>query len=130
MKKNKAKYIAMIILGIASVMGAFVSYRFSLNAVGGGLMGFGMVMLIMGITRLFSDKAAKDAEIEVTDERNKAILHAAYYYSGQIVMTGLAVCVVVFAQLEDFRGTAVAGGLLVLQFVSMLIARAVLRRKM
>lgn len=128
--KNKAKYIAMVILGIAGAAGALVSYRFNLNAVGGGLMGFGMVMLIMGITRLFSEKAAKDAEIEETDERNKTILHAAYYYSGQIVMIGLAVCVVVFGQLEDFRGTAVAGGLLALQFVSMLIARAILRRKM
>ena len=75
---KKAKYIVMIIAGVLAVVGALVSYRFNLAAVGGGLMGFGMVMLIMGISRLTSAKTAKEAEIEATDERTKAILHGAY----------------------------------------------------
>ena len=127
---KKAKYIVMIIAGVLAVAGALGSFRFNLAAVGGGLMGFGMVMLIMGISRLTSAKTAKQAEIEATDERNKAILHGAYYYSGQIVMIALAVCVVVFGQLYDFRGIAVSGGLLALQSISTLIARAILRHKM
>ena len=127
---KKAKYIAMIIAGVLAAAGAVVCYRFNLAAVGGGLMGFGMVTLVMGISRLTSPKTAKEAEIEASDERNKAILHAAYYYSGQIVMTALAGCVVVFGQLGDYRATAVAGGLLALQFISMLIAMAILRKKM
>lgn len=127
---KKAKYIAMVIIGVLAAIGAIVCYRFDLAAIGGGLMGGGMVMLIMGISRLTSEKTTKEAEIEANDERNKAILQGAYYYSGQIVMAALAVCVVVFGQLRDYRATAVAGGLLALQFLSVLIAMAILRKKM
>ena len=109
---KKAKYIAMIIIGALAAIGALVCYRFDLAAVGGGLMGFGMVTLVMGISRLTTAKTAKEAEIEASDERNKAILHGAYYYSGQIVMIALAVCVVVFGELGDYRATAVAGDFL------------------
>ncbi len=93
-------------------------------------MGGGMAMLIMGLSRLLSKKAAKEAEIEVTDERNKAILHAAYYYSGQIVMCALGVCVVVFGQLGDYKVMGISAGILFVQFISMLVAREVLKRKM
>lgn len=127
---KRAKYIAMVIIGILAAAGALVAYRFNLSVLGGGLMGGGMVSLIIGLSRLFSKKAAKDAEIEETDERNKTILHMAYYYSGQIVMWVLSMGVVVFGQLGDYKVMGILFAVLVVQFISMLVAREVLKRKM
>ena len=127
---KKAKYVAMVIIGILAVAGALVSYRFNLAGVGGGLMGGGIVMLVLGITRLSSEKAAKEAEIEVTDERNKAILHASFYYAAQVVMVALAIVGIVYGQFGDYQVMAIALGILFLEFIAMLIARAILSRKM
>ena len=112
---KKAKYIAMVIIGVLAVAGALVSYRFNLTAVGGGLMGGGMVMLSMGISRLSSEKVAKEAEIEVTDERNKAILHAAGYYSATVGMFALAVVGIVFGQIGDYMVMGICFGIFFLE---------------
>ncbi len=127
---KKARYIVMVVAGVLAVAGALVCYRFNLAAFGGGLMGFGMVMLVMGISRLTSGKAAKEAEIEATDERNKAILHASFYYAAQVVMVALAIVGIVYVQFGDYQVMAIALGILFLEFIAMLIARAILSRKM
>ena len=127
---KKAKYIAMVIIGILAVAGALVSYRFNLAGVGGGLMGGGMVMLSMGISRLSSEKVAKEAEIEVTDERNKAILHAAGYYSATVGMFALAVVGIVFGQIGDYMVMGICFGIFFLELITMTIAKAILKRKM
>ena len=127
---KKARYIVMVVAGVLAVAGALVCYRFNLAAFGGGLMGFGMVMLVMGISRLTSGKAAKEAEIEATDERNKAILHASFYYAAQVVMVALAIVGIVYGQFGDYQVMAIALGILFLEFIAMLIARAILSRKM
>ena len=127
---KKAKYIAMVIIGVLAVAGALVSYRFNLTAVGGGLMGGGMVMLSMGISRLSSEKVAKEAEIEVTDERNKAILHAAGYYSATVGMVALAVVGIVFGQIGDYMVMGICFGIFFLELITMTIVKAILKRKM
>ena len=126
---KKAKYVAMVIIGILTVAGALVSYRFNLAGVGGGLMGGGIVMLVLGITRLSSEKAAKEAEIEVTDERNKTILHAASYYAASVGMFALVIIGVIFGELGEYRVMGICFGILFLEFITLLIAKAILSRK-
>ena len=127
---KKAKYIAMAMQGFLMAAGALVCYRFGLNVTGGGLMGGGVVMIIMGLSRLLSKKAARDAEIEVKDERNKAIQHGTGYYSNLAVMFALAIGMMVFGELGDYMTFGVLAGIFAVQLISMVIARAVLKRKM
>ena len=127
---KKAKNIAMAIAGLLMAAGSVVCYRFGLNVTGGGLMGGGVVMIIMGLSRLLSKKAARDAEIEVKDERNKAIQHGTGYYSNLAVMFALAIGMMVFGELGDYMTFGVLAGIFAVQLISMVIARAVLKRKM
>ena len=125
MKNRKTKYVIFIILGVMMVVGALAAYRFDVVAVGGGLMGGGMVLLVMGISKLNNPKAAQEEAIEEGDERNIAITHKAFYLSSLITMG-----TVVFAQMGHLAVALCFVGILFVQLLSMSVAKAVLNRKM
>ena len=130
MKNRKTKYVIFIILGVMMVIGALVAYRFDIVAVGGGLMGGGMVLLVRGISKLNNPKAAQEEAIEEGDERNIAITHKAFYLSSLITMGLLAIGTVVFAQMGHLAVALCFVGILFVQLLSMSVAKAVLNRKM
>lgn len=130
MKNSKTKYVVFIVVGVMMVIGALVAYRFDIVAVGGGLMGGGMVLLVRGISKLNNPKAAQEEAIEEGDERNIAITHTAFYISSLITMGLLAIGTVVFAQIGHLAVALCFAGIMFVQLLSVSIAKAVLNRKM
>lgn len=130
MKNNNKKYLAMIVIGTLSMVGALVAYRFHQPAIGGGGMGFGVVMVITAIQRMANPDAAREQAMELEDERGKSIRDRAYYISSLITMVLLTACTLVFAQMGNLTVAVCFAGIMLVQIFSMLLAQAILRKKM
>ena len=124
--KNRIKYKILIALGITAYVFGFITSKYGLIAITGGLRGFGTVAVILSILKMNSQKDM----IDDMDERNIAIRGKAAYVSSLITMAALTVCICYCIEIQAGITTLVFCAVFLIQSVSMGVATAIYKRKM
>ena len=127
---NKAKNIIMIIVGITMITASFAATRLHYTVAGGFLGGIGLGMLLNGVMRTRSPKAAHESEIYNNDERNKTIKYRACTVSLYAIIPPIIICCVVFDMMENYIVSSIFFGIIILCLTVYAIASLVLNKKM
>lgn len=124
--KGEIKYKILIPLGIIAYVASFVTSKYELDTFTGGLRGFGIIVVILSILKMNSERD----RIDDTDERNVAIRGKAAYISSLITMAALVVCICYYLEIEEEITTLVFCVVFLIQNISMGVATAIYKRKM
>lgn len=130
MKKSKALYIILLIIGVALIVsGILVNYFLDSSKYLGFGSGLGSAFIAIGIMNLIllkvqKPEVLKQQQINEKDERNIKIREKSAYATFYITMFGLTVVELIFVLLDYVIPGFIVMGLLFIHIISLLLYTA------